>query len=50
MASDVSVQQPTSAVPPDTCSSYANHFPMPTYWDSTEAKLLFNPVLSEKTH
>ena len=25
MASDVSVQQPTSAVPPDTCSSSANH-------------------------
>jgi len=23
---------------------------LPTYWDSTEAKLLFNPVLSEKTH
>jgi hypothetical protein len=21
---------------------------LPTYWDSTEAKLLFNPVLSEK--
>jgi hypothetical protein len=62
MASDVSVQQPTSAVPPDTCSLSANHCQslsscsssanqcqsLPTYWDSTEEKILFNPVLSEK--
>jgi hypothetical protein len=64
MASDVSVQQPTSAMPPDTCSSSASYCPslppcsssanqcqsLPTYWDSTEAQLLFNPVLSEKKH
>jgi hypothetical protein len=49
MAIDLSVQQPTSAVPPDTCSSSANKCQsLPTYWDSTEAKLLFNPFLSEK--
>ena len=49
MASDVSLQQPILAVPPDTCSSSANHCqPLPTYWDSTEAQLLFNPVPSEK--
>jgi hypothetical protein len=51
MAIDLSVQQPTSAVPPDTCSSSVNNCQsLPTYWDSTEAKLLFNPVLSEKIH
>jgi hypothetical protein len=52
MASDVSLQQPILSVLPDTCSSYANHCPMPTipldqplpsYWDSSEAKLIFQP-------
>ncbi len=52
MASEVSLQQPILAVLPDTCSSYAYHCPMPTvpldqplpsYWDSSEAKLIFQP-------
>jgi hypothetical protein len=52
MASDASMQQPILAVLPDTCSSYANHCqmptvplhqPLPSYWDSSEAKLIFQP-------
>jgi hypothetical protein len=43
MATDVSQQQPFLAVLPNTCSSSANHHPLPTlplliYWDSSEAK------------
>ena len=53
MASDVSQQQPISAVPLDTCSSSANHRPLPTlplliYWDSFEARQIFQPVHSER--
>lgn len=48
MASHVFLQQPILTKPPDIYSSYANHFPMPTYWDSTEAQLLFNPTKNSK--
>jgi hypothetical protein len=53
MASDVSQQQPILAVLPDTCSSSANHRPLPTlplliYWDSFEAREIFQPVHSER--
>jgi hypothetical protein len=53
MASDVSQQQPILAVLPDSCSSSANHRLLPTlpsliYWDSSEAKQIFQPVHSER--